>query len=665
MKGVSPENQSKGRFWRHHQSSLALSVLLVALVAVFGALNSASFLDYDDPLMVSGNEVVQKGITGEGIAYAFSDTTMNLWHPLTWMSHMLDWQMFGDSAGGHHQVNVFWHGANVLLVFFLLRALTGRVAVSFFVALLFAVHPMHVESVAWVSERKDVLSTFFYLATVMAYVQWTRARKLSWFLGVTALCLLGFLSKPSLITLPFVLILLDVTLLQRANLSGGFKTGLQSLGKLALEKSPFFLMAGIFGFVAWKVQAGGGHEGLSEILTFPERLAITGLAYGSYLWRTIWPVGLSPFYAHPETLSPAMVTLCWAVLIAVSAGAIMLIKRAPYVFFGWFWFVGLLFPASGIITISDNFAPDRYSYLAHVGLFVAVVWGLADLASRFKMPVLLPRIAGGAAAALLAVLCVKQTAVWKSDESLWQHAVDVTERNYFAHNKLAVEMIKAGRDDEGLKQLEASVAAKPDFAFAHANLGTLLAKHGENESAVRHFKRAIATKPDDLAMRRALVAALGKIEADGDELLNELEALVRLDTEDPRARYDLASHLLRRNRGDEALKHYRVAERLTPNSNFLVRGDLGALLVKRGAFGESIDHLEAAAAQADNPNRDRAYHLLGFACHKIGDQAAARRHLEAALKINPNLSRARAALQRIPEDGKSPSSSQSYVLKTP
>jgi len=519
-----------------------------------------------------------------------------------------------------------------------------------------------VESAAWISERKDVLSTFFYLATALAYVRWTQVGKKAWYLGAVALCLLGFLSKPSLMTLPFALLLLDFWPLGRVDISS-FKSATRSVAKLAWGKAPFFLMAGIFAVIAMKVQAAGGLSEVSTFLSFPERLAVTGLAYGSYLERTFWPSGLAPFYAHPETLSPMVVALCWALLIGISASAIFLVKRAPYLFFGWFWFVGLLFPASGILTISDNFAPDRYAYVAHVGLFVALVWGTADLLRRVKLPAVASRLAGATAILLLGVLCTKQVAHWQSDEALWTHAVEVTERNYFAHNKLAVELLKAGRTEEAVEQLEASVSAQPDFAFAHANLGRVLAKRGETAQAVHHFERAVAAKPDDLAMRRALLPLLQQVDR-GDAMLPHLEAITRRDPGDPKAHYDLAGLLNAKGNTAGALAHYWSAAELTPASNYLVRGDLGAVLVKSGDFVAAIEPLEAAAAQVTNPHRCRALYLLGFARHKLGDQVAARRHLEAALKINPQLSQARVALKRISPAGPTPAAPQAYVIKT-
>ncbi|NNM31178.1 MAG: hypothetical protein HKO57_16810, partial [Akkermansiaceae bacterium] len=284
-------------------AGLALAVLAAVVYAQTGAF---AFLDYDDPLVVTGNEVVQKGLGGESLRFAFQDTRMNLYHPLTWLSHLADVSLFGDWAGGHHLVNAALHLANGLLVLLLAVRVGGRPAPSFVVAALFVVHPMHVESVAWISERKDVLSTFFYLLTVLLYVRWTASRSRTLYGAALLSCLLGFLSKPGLMTLPFALLLLDCWPLRRLD-PGDLRTLPRRILPLALEKAPFFLLAAVFMAVAWRIQSTGAHAGVADMTSFPERLALTGLGYASWLLRTVWPAGLSAFYPHPATIASAAV----------------------------------------------------------------------------------------------------------------------------------------------------------------------------------------------------------------------------------------------------------------------------------------------------------------------------------------------------------------------
>ncbi|NNM30472.1 MAG: tetratricopeptide repeat protein, partial [Akkermansiaceae bacterium] len=316
----------------------------------------------------------------------------------------------------------------------------------------------------------------------------------------------------------------------------------------------------------------------------------------------------------------------------------------PWFLAGWGWFLLLLLPASGLVTISDNFAPDRYAYLAHLGLFVVIVGGAVALTGRLRRPTAVPAAAAAAAVVLLAAMAAVQTAHWKSSEGLWRHCLAVTSRNYFAHNKLAVHLLEAGREDEGLAHLRAAVGAQPDFAFAHANLGKVLAKRGELEAAIGHFERAIAVKPRDAAMRLALLPLLRDADRPPADTIAHLDALVALDPRDARLRYDLATALQRAQRLEDALPHYLAAAALAPPSNFLIRGDLGAVLVQLGRFPEAIPHLRAAARQPDNPFAPRAHYLLGLAYHKTGQNERAIPALEAAVATDPAFRPARTAL---------------------
>lgn len=651
----------RGRFAKlKRRGAISVLSLLAVVVGIFSTTAESSFLAYDDPLMVTANDAVKTGFTADGFRFAFTDTTMNLWHPLTWMSHMLDWQLFGEWAGGHHLTNVLWHLANTVLVFFLVsgigrRAGFGNGFIPLCVALLFGLHPMHVESVAWVSERKDVLSTFFYLATLLAYLSWAQNKRWTKYALACGLCLLGFLAKPSLMTLPFVLLLIDLFPLGRIEGKGVTATA-GNLAKLAFEKLPFFAMTAIFMLVAWRVEAGGSHAGLAEMTTFSERLGITGLAYGSYLLRTIWPVDLAPFYPHPAELSAGMVALCWAIMLGISGAAVALVRRAPYLFFGWFWFVGLLFPASGIITISDNFAADRYSYLAHVGLFVAVSFGFAHLFRRSPAspqsasvepmshvrrhwPAVAIPVTGAALVIALGVLCFKQVGIWKNDESLWRHAVAATgDRNYFAHNKLAVTLLESGRRDEGLKHLKTAVTAKPDFAFAQANLGRMLAAEGRHADAIPHLEKAIAVKPRDLQMRRLTVNCLQEIKVKPGQLTPHYQAILQIDPKDAEAHFQIGSHFYASGNPDEALQHFEVSAKLAPG-NPGVQSTLGMMLVEREEYKSALFHLQTAldAMNADEGDAlvPKIQFQLALCQRAMGRYALSIKHFEAALGAAP------------------------------
>ncbi len=619
---------------------IALALLGVVSALVFGQAAGFNFADYDDPVIISQNAVVLEGLNLEGVRYAFTDISTNLWHPLTWLSHMGDVELFGNWAGGHHLTSILLHTLNAFLVFLLLSQLTNRSWPAFVVALFFAVHPLHVESVAWISERKDVLSTFFYLLTLLAYVAWTRSKRNLHYMAALLFCVAGFLSKPSLMTLPFTMLLLDFWPLTRFSLTGPRETTRRAL-RLVLEKAPFFLLTGIFMAIAWRVEAGGSHAGLSAMTTFAERWQVAVLAYGSYLERTFWPSGLSAFYPHPESLAPAVVFGWMAIFAGATLLAILLARRAPYVLFGWLWFVGLVFPASGIVTISDNFAPDRYSYLAHVGLFVAVVWGVIGLAKKWAtMDRCPPLVCKGAAlgavagvALLLGVLGWRQVGVWKDSESLWSHSVAVTERNYFAHNKLAVWLLETDRADEGIAHLRASVAAKPDFAFAHANLGRVLHRRGAPLEAIPHYEEAIAVKPADMAMRRAVIDAYqdsGRFE----QSIPHYRALVEKEPGDGQSQFKLANLLFVTGEKRQALLHYEAAAALMPE-DALIRGNLGAALVEAGEYDRGVLHLTAALADKKSPMLARVHYFLGKAHRAQGGLETAVTHYKQAAQRAP------------------------------
>src|SRR5205085_6710848 len=408
---------------------------------VFGQTLKHDFVNFDDHVYVYENPLVTRGLTISGTVGAFTHAHARNWHPLTTISHMLDCQLYGLNAGGHHFTNLALHTIAVLLLFRVLRVTTGTLWPGAVVAALFAIHPLHVESVAWVSERKDVLSAVFFMLTLSAYVRYARAPSPGRYFMVAIIFTLGLMSKPMLVTVPFVLLLLDfwplrrfdkVPLKSRGAIVGGLN---RKPSYLFLEKTPLLLLSGLSCLVT--IWAQDQTTGLLEQLPFTWRLNNALVSHLEYVWQTFWPTRLAVFYPHPNNaLSIWQVMLATTLLLAISAMAIVLRKKRPYVFAGWFWYVGMLVPVIGIVQIGEQGHADRYTYLPHIGLFLLIVWTAADLATAWRFRREHRWLVATATIAILSYGTAVQTSFWKNSEALWNHTLSVTSNNDFAHNNL-------------------------------------------------------------------------------------------------------------------------------------------------------------------------------------------------------------------------------------
>ena len=510
---------------------LAICALLCAVAgAAFHPVGSFGFVDFDDPDYVLENPIVNRGLDGEALRLAFTRVQSNNWHPLTWISHMLDVSLFGVDAPPMHLMNLLLHALNACLLFLVLHRMTGAPGPSAFVGALFAVHPAHVESVAWISQRKDTLSTFFWLLGMGAWARYARLPgSPSRYALVCGILVLGLLSKPMLVTLPFVFLLLDYWPLGRVRLGrvpldgvplDGVRPGEGEPGEsarrlrgLVVEKLPLLAIAAAASVVTFLVQRGSGAMKSAELFGPAERLAGALLATVRYLRMLVWPEGLSAFYPRgsPEQLGAVGPLLLAALLLlALTALAFLRARAQPYLLVGWLWFLGTLVPVIGLVQVGDQALADRYTYVPYVGLFIAVAWAADDL---------LPRLPGGGrtlamVGAALVLACTalswRQVGTWRDAESLWTRALEVTPDNATAHVHLGNLLGAKGRHDEELHHFREAVRLLPGAAAVRHNLGTALARRDELAEARSNFEAALRINPKLAESQLALADVLGR-----------------------------------------------------------------------------------------------------------------------------------------------------------
>lgn len=479
--------------------------LFVVTWAVFGQTLWYDFVNYDDPSYVYQNTRITGGINLANVAWAFTHIHSENWHPLTTITHMLDCQLHGLNAGWHHFTNVLLHAIAVVLLFVALHQMTGAVWRSAFVSAVFAVHPLHVESVAWIAERKDVLSALFFMLTLLAYLHYTRAPSIGRYLTVALLVALGLMSKPMLVTLPFVLLLLDYWPLGRFEAHRS-NTGRQVLQPV-VEKIPLIALSAVSSMVTFLAQRGA--IGWTEQLPVSERISNAFVAYVVYIRQMFWPAELAVFYPHPENRLPVLeISLALIVLIGITATAFVFRKKAPYFVTGWLWYLGMLVPVIGLVQVGWQGHADRYTYLPQIGLYIAVTWAVTDLTRVWRFQ----RIALGAAGVLIvgALSCRAwlQTSYWRDSETLFTHALAVTSNNDVALNNLGIIFLDKGQLDDAISKLQAAIDLRPENAPAHDNLAKALLKKGQVAEAMVHYRKFLELEPANVEARNTLGTAL-------------------------------------------------------------------------------------------------------------------------------------------------------------
>jgi tetratricopeptide (TPR) repeat protein len=503
--------------------------LVASVVAVYWQVGNHGFISYDDPGYVTANPRIREGFTLDSLRWAFTSTYFSNWHPLTWLSYMLDYRLFGDNPRGYHLVNVGFHAGNTVLLFVVLRRMTGALWASAFVAALFGIHPVHVESVAWVSERKDVLSAFFWLLAMGAYARYAERPRAQGYFLVLMCFVLGLMAKPMVVTLPFVFLLLDYWPLQRFAVVAGRRIALPPWA-LLVEKIPFFVLVALSSAITYVAQSSDGAVASLEKFSSSVRLMNAAVSYIEYISKMVWPFALSVRYPHPGHALPLWHALgAAAALVVTSVLVCRQMRQRPYLVVGWFWYIGTLVPVIGLIQVGEQAMADRYTYVPLIGLFIILAWGAREILGRWRS---LQPVLTALAGVLLAVLMVTtwfQVRYWRDSVTLYEHSLAVTS-DYLLHFNLANELRERGDLDAAVAQYAASIRTNPTFAEAYSNAGPILVGQGRVDEAIASYAAALKLKPDLAEAHNnlgILLAQTGRT----DEAIVEFSAAVRIKPE--------------------------------------------------------------------------------------------------------------------------------------
>lgn len=559
-------------FFRVRLSIWISLILVMATLCVYWQTKNFSYINYDDPEYVFANVQVQQGLTIENIKWAFTTTSFSNWHPLTWISHMIDVQLYGNSPGQHHLTNVLLHIINTLLLFYLFRKMTGNILPSALLAGLFALHPLHIQSVAWISERKDLLCAQFFFLSIFSYLKYLNKGTLSDYVLTLFLFSLGLMTKPMIVTLPLVLFLLDYWPLRRLGFSTTHQTCClpaisippREISRIILEKIPFLGLSFLSAAMTFHAQEAGGSVATLNQLSLLARMENAIVSYLLYIQKMVWPYHLSIIYPHPGTHPTWLILSAVLIFSALTACALFFAKKRPFLIIGWLWFLSMLIPVIGIIQVGLQSMADRYTYLPMVGLFLAFSWGLYHFPLFRKNRSLYFSITGICILSLLSVLTWQELQYWQNGVRLFSRAVAITKNNFVAHNNLGYELVQNFQFEKAKKEFEIALQIDPTFFIAHLNLGRSLIEEGNIPEGIEHYRTAVKIKPDY---------------AD--------------------AHYNLGNTLLRIGNNHEAAAHYIQALRINP-SLLEAYNNLGAILVSDGKFDQAIILFQKAIAL--NPN---------------------------------------------------------------
>jgi Flp pilus assembly protein TadD len=563
---------------------LACLFLIAACVIVYAPVRHFGFVSLDDPEYVTENLHVARGLTWQGARWALTSSYAANWHPVTWLSHMLDVQLYGMNAGPQHVTNLLLHILNTLLLFGLLYRMTEALGRSAFVAALFALHPLHVASVVWIAERKDVLSTLFWMLTMWAYVAYVRRPGLGRYLLTLVFFGLGLMAKPMLVTLPFALLLLDFWPLQRVELGGG--AGGSGLARLAVEKLPLFALAAASSVVTVLVQWHGGAVASLEGIPWGIRLANAPASYMAYIGKMLWPARLAAFYPFETSTLVWRACLGLLLLIGVTILAIRARRRHGYFLAGWLWYVGALVPVIGLLQVGRQSMADRYTYVPLIGLFVVVAWGAPELAARWRPG----RLALPAVAVCVVLACAAlaraQVRYWSDSTALWQHELDVGDDRPEAYDSLGKALTRQGKLDEAVPRFVEALRINPGFAEAQSDLGVALTRQGKLDEAGRRFVEALRLKPGYAEAQNNLGVVLYR-QGKFDEAVQRFVEALRINPGYAQAHDGLGVVLYRQGKSDEAVLQFVEALRINPDYAE-AHSDLGVTLSRQGQLDEAV-----------------------------------------------------------------------------
>jgi protein O-mannosyl-transferase len=589
--------KSQGSLFADPQKRNKIVCLLLAVVtlALYNPVNRHPFVNYDDDRYVINNPHVRQGLTADNITWALTSTEQANWHPLTWMSHALDCSLFRLNPAGHHFTSILLHVVNVILLFLLLMWATTRLGPSLLVAALFALHPINVESVAWVAERKNVLCTTFFFLTLWAYGGYARKPGYWRYLAVAGLFVGGLASKPMVITLPFVLLLLDYWPLARirgVNEEAG-KTSALPWSRLVIEKLPLLALSLASAVITMQAQQAGGAIRTTTEVSFGARIATAIWAYAMYLWKMVWPAQLAPLYPRPgDSLAAWQVLVAALVLIAVTA-LVLKFRSQRYLLVGWLWFLGTLVPVIGLVQVGEAAMADRYAYIPLVGIFVMIAFGVADLAESKRWG-FWPAIPAAVVVIALALTTYHQIGYWQSNYELWSHTLAVTQNNFVAEDNLGGALILQDREEEAHSHFEAAARINPKDPMSHSNLGIYFQKHGLMREAVSQYETAVnlTSDPGLLAQTYANLGAAHRVLGEDEQGHRDFEQSLRFNPNQYNAWFGLGLLAQKQGKLDEAISDLSRSVELQPTARGYL--ELGRVLAQAGHVPEALDAYQQA-----------------------------------------------------------------------
>ncbi len=630
MSSVAPESSSadkesqRVRWWA---VALALGTL-----ALFAPVRNFAFVNFDDDVFVFANDFVRQGLTWDGIKWAFLSADIDYWRPLSWLSHMMDVEVFGLRPGGHHFTSVLIHAANAALLVLALHRLIRRFLPTLLAAALFAWHPLHVESVAWVGERKDVLCAFFWFLGLWSYAGYAESPTRRRFAAVAACLALGLMSKPMILTFPFLLLLLDVWPLRRAEFSGDWQEFARRFRPLVQEKLPLFALVALAAVATYVAQRNVGAVMSEEAHPLLARLANIPIAYARYLGLTVWPADLAILYPMPREWPAWQVAGALVLLMGISWFAVRRLGREPWLAVGWFWFLGTLVPVIGLVQVGNQSIADRYTYVPLIGLFVAVAWSLDEL--RTKRPVW---SSGLVAVAVVALgLCAfgthRQLPHWLDGTAIFEQAARVTKDNYIALTNLGNNLARTGQQQRATGLYQEALRIRPDSAETHYNLASSLGDTGQLQVAERHYREALRLQPRHAKSHNNLANLLsdsGRV----PEAIKHYEECLRLKPGNVEARFNYGITLSDMGKPIEAIAQFTAAVKYQPDFT-RARLHLVTLLVATGKAHEALAHNSELLRR--NPGSPEGHVNAGSFASAQGDWGAAVQHWQAAVRLKPD-----------------------------
>ena len=634
--------ESKETFFRQNSELIIITVLSILVIFIYAQTVGFGFINFDDNQYVYENPYVASGLHWATIKWAFTEFHSANWHPLTWISHQLDATLFGLNSGGHHATNVIFHLINSILAFVVFNKYTNCFWKSTIVAALFAIHPLHVESVAWISERKDVLSTIIWFLTMWTYYGYVKNNKnRNCYLLTLLLFVLGLMSKPMLVTLPFVLLLMDYGFLERLKTRYDLKS-------LMVEKIPFFALSAISSYITILAQKSEGAIQSLEFLPFQTRLLNAVVSYAKYIVSFFYPVNLSVWYPYDENFAVWQIAGSVVLLLAISAVCIWQIRQRKYLLIGWLWFLGTLIPVIGLVQVGSQPIADRYTYIPYFGLFIMIVWGINDLFNYFKLDKKIFIIFTSTVLSIFTFLSFKQTSHWKNDETLYSHSLSVTKGNYLIMQNYCHYLTLKDDLDRAETLCRQSVEARPDYAEAINSLGIIEFKRGQFEKAAENFKKTLEILPGygEIYFNYSNALSLSGKPVEAEEQLKLAIQFTPPNT-NPQIWIESLNNLAfaygAQQKFENAAENYERLLQIAPERAD-VRANYALILLQLKKIDEAQNQIEYSIRQ--NPDLPESYNNYGLILLEKNENQKAADQFEKALQLKPDFKQAEENLKK-------------------